>query len=64
MNVVEFAEDWAKRDLTVYEISRLQFLDECRRECRTPALVSADKETKSFLIKVMGAYMHYLERDS
>ena len=61
MNIVEFAKDWAKRELTEYEIARLEFLDKCRRDFRTPVLVSASSENKSFLLKAMGAYMHYLD---
>ena len=61
MDIVEFTKDWARRDLTEYEIGRLRFLDKCRVEFRTPVLVSADKEAKTFLIQAMGAYMRYLE---
>lgn len=61
MNVIEFVKGWAKRDLTDYEIARLEFLDKCRRDLRTPVLVSASAESKSFLMKAMGAYMNYLD---
>ena len=61
MDIIEFVKDWANRELTDYEIDRLNFLDKCRTEFRTPVLVSASADSRAFLTKAMGAYMNYLD---
>lgn len=61
MNIIEFTKKWAKRELTDYEVDRLNFLDKCRREFRTPVLVSADPVAKTFLMQATGAYMRHLD---
>lgn len=61
MDIIKFVKGWANRELTDYEIARLEFLDKCRREFRTPVLVSANHESKAFLLQAMSAYMKYLD---
>lgn len=61
MNIIEFATMYADRELDDYEVARLEFLDKCRKENRSPVVVSFDHKYREFLTEVCTAYYKYLK---